>query len=60
MSTERQSPDVLLVQTNLAGAVTAIQDDPDSPDGSWLTAANNVTTTASVSFGTPSPTPTPA
>ena len=37
MATERQSPDALLVQTNLSGAVAAIQDDPDSPDANWLT-----------------------
>ena len=33
---ERFAPDAILAQTGLTGAVTAIQDDPDSPDGSWL------------------------
>lgn len=36
--TERFAPDAILAQTGLTGAVAAIQDDPDSPDGSWLTA----------------------
>jgi hypothetical protein len=56
MPTERQSPDALLVQTGLVGAVTAIQDDPDSPDANWLTASptNNNATVCSVSFPTPS------
>lgn len=35
---ERAVPDAILAQTALTGAVTAIQDDPDSPDGSWLVA----------------------
>ena len=35
---ERAAPDAILAQTGLTGAVTAIQDDPDSPDGSWLVA----------------------
>lgn len=33
---ERWAPDAILAQTGLTGVVTAIQDDPDSPDGSWL------------------------
>lgn len=53
------APDALLVQTNLSGAVTAIQDDPDSPDGSWLTApGSNKNTEARTSFGTPTNPPT--
>jgi hypothetical protein len=36
--TESLSPDALLVQTNLSGTVSNIQDDPDSPDANWLTA----------------------
>jgi hypothetical protein len=36
--TVRTVPDAILAQTGLTGAVGAIQDDPDSPDGSWLTA----------------------
>ena len=57
-ATERQSPDVLIVQTNLSGTVSAIQDDPDGPDGSWLTALVNVATTVRVSFPTPTSDPT--
>ena len=34
--TERFAPDAILAQTGLTGVVAAIQDDPDSPDGSWL------------------------
>lgn len=33
---ERFAPDAILAQTGLTGAVAAIQDDPDSPDGNWL------------------------
>jgi len=59
MATERQSPDGLLVQTNLSGVLSAIQDDPDSPDGNWLTyITNNVDTVCRVSFPTPSGNPT--
>jgi len=55
MATERLAPDAILTATNLSGAVTAIQDDPDSPDGSWLTApGNNNNTEVIVSFGSPS------
>jgi len=38
MAAETLSPDVLLVQTNLSGTVSDIQDDPDSPDSNWLNA----------------------
>lgn len=38
MPTERLAPDAILTQTNLTGALSAIQDDPDSPDANWLTA----------------------
>ena len=34
--TQRFAPDAILAQTGLTGVVAAIQDDPDSPDGSWL------------------------
>lgn len=34
----RLAPDAILAQTNLTGAVSAIQDDPDSETGVWLTA----------------------
>lgn len=36
--TTRIAPDTILAQTNLTGAVSAIQDDPDAPDANWLTA----------------------
>lgn len=58
MATERQSPDALLENTGLTGTVSAIQDDPDSPDGSWLTTASNTATVARVSFPTPTGNPT--
>jgi len=59
MATERQSPDVLIVQTNLTGAVTDIDEDPDSPGADWLTyITNNVDTVTRVSFPTPTGNPT--
>ncbi|HET7110289.1 MAG TPA: hypothetical protein VFI41_05420 [Gemmatimonadales bacterium] len=45
-------PDAILVQTNIAGAVTAIDEDPDSPDANWLTGSGAIE--LRVSF--PSPT----
>lgn len=58
--TERQSPDAILVITNLnPNNVAYIQDDPDSPDGNWLVASgNNVNTDVRVSFPTPTGNPT--
>lgn len=53
MPQERMAPDTLIDQTGLTGAVTDIQDDPDSPDGSWLTAPANTATICHVSFPTP-------
>lgn len=53
---EREAPDTLAVQTNLTGAVTDIDDDPDSPDGLWLTASGS--STARVTFPTPTGSPT--
>ena len=41
MATERQAPDAILAQTDLSGAVTDIDDDPDSPDGLWLSASGS-------------------
>lgn len=38
MALERIAPDALLLQTNLTGAVSALQDDPDLETGVWLTA----------------------
>jgi len=59
--TERQSPDAILAITNLTPTdnVTYIQDDPDSPDGNWLTYIDaNTDTICRVSFPTPSGNPT--
>jgi hypothetical protein len=40
MALERLAPDVLLAKsTNLTGDISALQDDPDSPDANWLTAS---------------------
>ncbi len=59
MATERQAPDALLAQTNLTGAVTVIDEDPDSSGTDFLTASgNNVNTDARVSFATPTGAPT--
>lgn len=59
MADERQSPDVILAITELTGLVGAIQDDPDSPDGSWLVADNNnVNTAVRISVPTPTGNPT--
>lgn len=52
---ERLAPDTLAVQTNLTGAVTDIDDDPDSPDGLWLTASGS--SVARVTFPTPTAAP---
>jgi hypothetical protein len=55
VATERLAPDTLLEQTNLSGAVTAIDEDPDASAGDWLTAqSNNADSIARVSFPTPS------
>lgn len=59
MATERQAPDAIASSTDLSGAVTDIDDDPDSPDGLWLTATNNnVNTDVRVTFPTPTGDPT--
>jgi len=59
MATERKSPDALITQTNLSGAVAAVQDDPNSPDGTWLVPVNNsLDTICRVSFPTPTGNPT--
>ena len=48
-------PDTLLQQDNLTGALSTIQDDPDSPDANWMTALdNNTTSLVRVGFPTPS------
>ncbi len=57
-ATERQSPDGLLQQDNLSGAVTDIDEDPDSSTGDWLTYITAGTNTvARVSFPTPTSNP---
>lgn len=54
MANERLAPDALTTQTNLTGSLANIDEDPDSPDASWLVATgNNVSTTAHVTFPTP-------
>jgi hypothetical protein len=59
MASERLAPDALLDQTNLEGSVADVDDDPDSPDGSWLTASNNnADSVARVSFPSPTGSPT--
>ena len=59
MATERLAPDVILEVSNLTGVVGDIQDDPDSPDGNWLTASsNNVITDVRVSVPSPTGNPT--
>ena len=58
MATQRVAPDSILSLTNLSGSVSAVQDDPDSPDGAWLTAPDNTASTeAYVSFPTPTGNP---
>ena len=55
MAVEALAPDALLVQTNLTGAVADIDEDPDSPDGDWLTqTSGGAATECRVSFPTPS------
>lgn len=56
MAVERLAPDAILASVNLTGAVTAIDEDPDSPDASWLTRTSaNTDTDVRVSFPTPTP-----
>lgn len=59
MPSESLAPDAIISSTNLSGAVTDIDDDPDSPDGAWLTATSAVTATdLRISFPTPTGNPT--
>lgn len=47
-------PDAIAASTNLSGVVAAVQDDPDSPDGTYLTASSaTAVTDLRVSFPTP-------
>lgn len=56
MATERLAPDAILASTGLSGTVSDIQDDPDSPDGNWLTnTSSNANNDLRVSFPTPTP-----
>jgi len=56
-ATESLSPDALLQQDNLTGAITDIDEDPDSPDDSWLTTTGSGSTLR-VSYPTPTGNPT--
>lgn len=49
---QRLAPDAVLTQTNLTGALSDIQDDPDTPDANWMTEAGALV--LRVSFPTPS------
>ncbi len=55
---ERIAPDAILLQTNLIGAVSAIQDDPTAPDATWLTATSN-SAASILRVSTPTPAATP-
>lgn len=48
----RLNPDAIAASSNLTGTVAAVQDDPDYPDGTWLTATTPGTaTSARFTFG---------
>jgi len=56
---ESLAPDALLRQDNLTGTLADIDEDPDGPDGLWLTRiTNNVDTVCRVGFPTPTGNPT--
>jgi lysozyme len=55
MATGRLSPDAILEQTAMLGALSTIQDDPDLPNSSWMTTDGLSDSILRVSF--PSPTP---
>ena len=57
MAAETLAPDALLEQIELAGALADIDDDPDAPDGAWLTATTNGSTAARAGFPVPSADP---
>lgn len=48
---EQLFPDAILTATNIAGAVTDIDEDPDSPDANWMVGSGAVV--LRVSFPTP-------
>lgn len=60
MATERLSPDgETFTLSGLTGVYTDVQDDPDNPDGNWLTASgNNVNISCLASLPTPTGNPT--
>lgn len=58
MTITRYAPTALSAQVNLAGAYTQITNDPDTPDGNWLSGTdNNQNQTALVDFATPAEPP---
>ncbi len=60
MAVEIVQPDALLTQINQSGAISTIQDDPDSPDGSWMTAIDDTLDSEfRVSFTDPTGAPRP-
>jgi len=54
MANERLAPDSILASSNLSGSVADIDDDPDSPDASWLTTTEGGASDLRTSFPTPS------
>lgn len=55
------SPDAIAASTNISGEVAAVQDDPDAPDGTWLTATSaTAATDLRVTFPLPDGPLTPA
>lgn len=52
--TERRSPSSILALVELSGSVSAIQDDPDAADASWLTATGGGAGDCRVDFPPPS------
>jgi RHS repeat-associated protein len=56
---QRLPPDELVSSTNLSGATVAnLDDDPDTPDPNWATAATVADTSLQLGFATPSGDPT--
>jgi hypothetical protein len=56
-ATKQVAPNDLLIQTNLSGTISDIQDDPNNPDANWLTAiADDENTICLVGFYMPSDT----
>lgn len=49
----RLSPDSIIELTGLTGSVSSIQDDPDTPNSSWLTTTGQTDSIVRVSFPTP-------